>query len=239
MRGGDVESFAQAYHAHGRLIAAPTADAVRDTLAGDWWHAHEAGERALMIAHRRLDVADLNRRARALLHDAGRLASDALRTDHRAFAVGDRVVTTRNDASLAVLNGQAGTLTAFHDGQLRVELDGGRRADLPEFYARDGHLDHAYATTAHRAQGATVDSAFVLGSDELYREWGYTALSRHRHEAWFYVTAAPDFLNQAPEPLRDGDLPLRVARLLADSRAEHLALERRRAHRDIGIGLGP
>lgn len=79
----------------------------------------------------------------------------------------------------------------------------------------------------------------MLGSDELCREWGYTALSRHRHEACFYVTAAPDFLNQAPEPLRDGDLPLRVARLLADSRAEHLALERRRAHRDIGIGLGP
>ena len=46
----------------------------------------------------------------------------------------------------------------------------------------------------------------MLGSDELYREWGYTALSRHRHEARFYVTATPDFLNAAPEPLRDADL---------------------------------
>jgi Ti-type conjugative transfer relaxase TraA len=237
LRGDDAERFAEAYHAHGRLIAAPTADAARDTLAGDWWQAHEAGERALMIAHRRSDVADLNRRARALLRDAGRLGSDVLCTDQRAFAVGDCVVTTRNNASLAVVNGQAGTLTGFHDGGLRVELDNGRRVDLPESYAHDGHLDHAYATTAHRAQGATVDRAVVLGSDELYREWGYTALSRHRHEARFYVTASRDFLNQAPEPLRDGDLPLHVARLLADSRAEHLALERRSVDRGIGLGL--
>lgn len=108
---------------------------------------------------------------------------------------------------------------------------------MPESYVHDGHLDHAYATTAHRAQGATVDRAFVLGSDVLYREWGYTALSRHRDEARFYVTAGRDFLNQAPEPLREGDLPLHVVRMLADSRAEHLTLDRRTADGDIGLGL--
>ena len=64
----------------------------------------------------------------------------------------------------------------------------------------------------------------MLGSDELYREWGYTALSRHRDAARFYVTATADFLNAAPEPLRDADVPRRVARMLDDSRAEHLAL---------------
>ncbi len=237
LRGGDTERFAEVYHAHGRLIAAPTADAARDALADDWWRAHAAGDGALMIAHRRADVADLNGRARARLRDAGRLGPEAVRTGDRAFAVGDRVVTTRNDPGLEVVNGQAGTLTAVHDGRPRVALDNGRRVDLPASYARDGHLDHASASTAHRAQGATVDRAFVLGSDELYREWGYTALSRHRHEARFYVTAGRDFLNHAPEPLRDGDLPLHVAGLLADSRAAHLALDRRSADRDIGLGL--
>ena len=64
----------------------------------------------------------------------------------------------------------------------------------------------------------------MLGSDELYREWGYTALSRHRDAARFYLTATPDFLNAAPEPLRDADIPHRVARMLDQSRAEHLAL---------------
>ncbi len=65
---------------------------------------------------------------------------------------------------------------------------------------------------------------------------GYTALSRHRGEAHFYITAPQDFLNQAPQPLRDGDIPLHVAQMLADSRAEHLALDRVR-DREVGIGL--
>jgi len=62
-----------------------------------------------------------------------------------------------------------------------------------------------HATPArHRAQGRDVDRTFVLGSDELYREWGYTALSR-TDEARFYVSATPDFLNQAPAPLTADD----------------------------------
>jgi hypothetical protein len=177
-----------------------------------------------MIAHRRADVADLNRRAREHMRTAGRLGLDEFVTGERAFAVGDRVVTTRNDRRLGVINGQTGTLTGIGDCTLTLLLDRGSSVELPERYAHEGRLEHGYASTAHRAQGATVDVAFVLGSDELYREWGYTALSRHRDVARFYVTATPDFLNAAPEPLRAADLPRRVARMLESSRAEHLAL---------------
>jgi len=52
---------------------------------------------------------------------------------------------------------------------------------------------------------------------------------------------SPTFPNQAPEPLRDGDVPLHVARMLEDSSAEHLALDRaahRTRSRDDGLGLG-
>jgi hypothetical protein len=105
-----------------------------------------------------------------------------------------------------------------------VRLDDGRRLELSERYARDGHLDHGYAITAHRAQGATVDRAFVLGSDELSREWGYTALSRHRSYARFYVSATPTFLNETPPSLQAGEeVTSKVARMLAQSRAKHLA----------------
>lgn len=65
-------------------------------------------------------MADLNRRARALLRDAGCLGPDVLCTSDRAFAVGDRIVATRNDPGLAAVNGRVGTLTAFHDGRVRV-----------------------------------------------------------------------------------------------------------------------
>jgi conjugative relaxase-like TrwC/TraI family protein len=224
LRRGDVERFAREYHDHGRLVAAPTAESARDALVEDWWQAHQRGEQALMIALRRSDVADLNERARGRLRDAGALGVEQAEPGERSFAVGDRVIAGRNDRTIGVTNGDTGRITALVDDRLTVALDDGRSTEIPRGYADDGHLDHGYAITAHRAQGATVDRAFVLGSDELYREWGYTALSRHRAEARFYVSAQPRFLNQAPEPLTSGnELVGAVERMLADSRAEHLA----------------
>src|SRR5207253_1582833 len=134
----------------------------------------------------------------------------------RDFAVGDRVIATRNDHRLGIANGDAGLIAAIGRDGLAVDFDRGRRVEVPERYARDGHLDHGYAITAHRAQGATVDRAFVLGSDELYREWGYSALSRHRDSARFYISATPTFLNQAPPALQSsGQISGRVALILS------------------------
>ena len=226
LRDGNTERFVREYHEHGRLVVAPTADDAREGLVADWWHSFERGEQALMIAHRRADVADLNERARDQMRQADRLGPDELTTaDDRAFAAGDRVVATRNDRRLGILNGQGGTLSEIRDDQLTVALDDDRKVELPRGYAEDGGLEHGYAITAHRTQGATVDRTFVLGSEGLYREWAYTALSRHRDEARFYLTASPVFLNQAPDPLRtDDDVAGAVTRMLDDSRAEHLAL---------------
>ena len=227
LRGGDVERFVHAYHEHGRIVAAQRQRTRRTAIVADWWDAHRSGDHALMIAHRRRDVADLNRRARAGLRAAGRLGDDELVTPHRAFAIGDRVIARRNDQRLGVVNGQAGTIDRDHRGS-----DGGRarrrdpRSNFHARYAEHGHLDHGYAITAHRAQGATVDRAFVLGSDELYREWGYTALSRHRDEARFYVSATPDTLNRPPSLMHsDQEVAREAARMLATSRAQALAVE--------------
>jgi hypothetical protein len=67
-----------------------------------------------------------------------------------------------------------------------------------------------------------VDRTFVLGSGGLYREWGYTALSRHRHEARFYVTRSDLGLDadRAPEP---DPVTAGLARLLGRSQAEETA----------------
>ena len=226
LRDGETKRFVREYHEHGRIVVAPSTDQAREALVEDWWRSFERGEQALMIAHRRSDVADLNERARERMRDAGRLGTDELTTpDDLTFATGDCVVATRNDRSVGIVNGLAGTLAEIADDRLTIALDDGRRIEVPSGYAEDGDLEHGYAITAHRAQGATVDRTFVLGSDGLYREWAYTALSRHRHEARFYLTATPAFLNQAPEPLRtDDDVTGAVTRMLDDSRAEHLAL---------------
>jgi conjugative relaxase-like TrwC/TraI family protein len=204
LREGDGDAFARAYLEHGRIIAAPSAEAARAAMVEDWYAAYKSGATAIMIAHRRADVADLNARAREKLRALGRLGDHQVTIGARTFARGDRVVTTRNDRRLNVVNGQAGVIMAIGGGGCEVRFHDGRRVQLPERYVRGGHLDHGYASTAHRAQGATVDRTFVLGSDELYREWGYTALSRHRQGARFYVTAARSFINAAPTPLQGG-----------------------------------
>lgn len=225
LREGEVDRFVGAYAAHDRLVAAPTADAARAAMVDDWWAACEAGATAMMIAHRRHDVAELNARARDRMRDAGRLGLEELSAGGRSYAVGDRVVVTRNDHRLGIVNGQQGAVTRIDDGALVVAVDGSRAVRIPEPKLRAGGLDHGYALTAHRAQGATVDRAFVLGSDELYREWGYTALSRHRESARFYVSATPAFLNAAGPALEAGPDATRIVRhMLEPSRAQDLAV---------------
>jgi conjugative relaxase-like TrwC/TraI family protein len=259
LRDGDVEAWATAYHREGRLSVSTTADQARDQLVADWWTAHQAGRDALMIAHRRVDVADLNRRARQLMREAGCLGADELEAGTRAIAVGDRVCATRNDRALRILNGHRGQVFDAGPSYLGVRLDSGETRLLPSGYVAE-HLDHGYATTAHRAQGATVDQAFVLGSDELYREWGYTALSRHRDQARFYITAPRPFLNQPAAELAGREEQVEAAieglrkerrrelaiasRVDAVSRLQRLTAERaglrwwqRRERRDVGRAI--
>lgn len=49
------------------------------------------------------------------------------------------------------------------------------------------NVDHGYATTVHKSQGATVDSVKVLTSRTLDRHLTYVALTRHRDDAKLYV----------------------------------------------------
>src|SRR5262249_27117368 len=106
---------------------------------------------------------------------------------------------------------------------MRIELNE-REVELPSRYLDDDTLHHAYAMTAHRLQGATVDRAHVLGSDELYRECGYTAMSRHRDTAHFYVTTS-----QAQQPLPGMDeydaMTRDVVSPLRRERAKSMAIE--------------
>jgi ATP-dependent exoDNAse (exonuclease V) alpha subunit len=226
LRAGRAEAWARSYADGDRLVTAPTAPELRERLADDWWQAREQGADALMVALRRRDVADLNTRARERMREAGRLQGDEIQLGARSFSAGDRVVLGRNDRALDVRNGDRGDVVSIAPGHVDVRLDRGDDIRLPAAYAADGHLDHGYAMTAHRVQGATVDRTFVLGSDELYREWGYTALSRHRDSARFYLTAPTPFLNRrAPELTDKEQLIEAVARTFDDSHRQELAIE--------------
>jgi len=230
LREGKLDDFARAYLEHDRITLAPTATAARDALVADWWTSTQEApetERSLMIAARRADVRDLNDRARQRMRDAGHLGPDELTTEDRGFATGDRVVATRNDRHHDVHNGQTATLTKITEHDLELRLDTGGKLKLPVEYAHEGHLDHGYAMTAHRAQGTTVTRSFVLGSEDMYREWGYTALTRHKQQAQLYLSASRAYLNQPPTPLHATQAtPEQVVEALRVSRRKHMGITR-------------
>jgi ATP-dependent exoDNAse (exonuclease V) alpha subunit len=192
LRHGDPADALAAYHQHGRVVTADTAEALREQLVSDWWHAHHqvGATDAVMIALRQTDVDDLNRRARTRLAAADLLTGETLTVDGVGFQVGDRILCLKNDRRVGVVNGTFATITRIDGRDLDVTDDHGSALRLPVGYVDAGHVTHGYAITGHKAQGLTVDHAFVYGSDQLYREWGYVALSRGRHANTLYVHAA-------------------------------------------------
>jgi ATP-dependent exoDNAse (exonuclease V) alpha subunit len=177
-----------AYQAAGRVVTLGDAEGQRAALVTRWWDASQSGDpdQTVMLAHRRAEVADLNRRARDLLLIEGHLSGPVVygadeHENPRCYAVGDQVVVRRNDLRHGLVNGQRGRVTAVDPGRgsLRIHT-GGRLAAVTRAHLMAGAIDHGYALTVHQAQGLTVDRALLLGSTSLYREAGYVGLSRAR-----------------------------------------------------------
>jgi hypothetical protein len=190
LRNGGIGDAVIAYDGQGRIIVGDNADALRQELVEDWIGSHLAGEDAVMIASHRADVRDLNGRARAYLDAAGQLGTRRVDIGGREFAVGDRVLATRaNHYDLDILNGDLGTITALSvDGITFHSERAGTERTMPTAAIADGHLDHGYARTNYKTQGATTDRAFILGDDgDLDHQAAYTALSRGRHDNRLYV----------------------------------------------------
>jgi Ti-type conjugative transfer relaxase TraA len=142
------------------------------------------------LAHRRDDVRTLNEAIRDERKAAGELRGEQrYRTTEgeRSFAPGDRVLFRENNRDLGVKNGTMGTVSKAEPGQLSVRLDNaagpgrGREVAVPTEQYRA--LDHGYATTIHKSQGATVDRSYVLASPSMDRHLSYVAMTRHTESA--------------------------------------------------------
>jgi len=189
LRHGNPTQALTAYQTHGRIHTASGADDLRDELVAAWVDDRRGSE-ALMVASTRVEVEDLNHRARSLLQAAGEVGPDQVVLGGHSFAQGDTILALRNDPATGLLNGTRGRLEHIDARRsvlvLRTEHDRGV-VGVPFRYADDGHLSHGYAMTIHKAQGATVDTCRVLVGDSMIREQLYTALSRGRAHNHLYV----------------------------------------------------
>ena len=227
LREGDADEAVRRYARRGRIYANEDGDAVRCRLVADWWRAGDP-DGAVMVAHRRRDVADLNGRAHALMRAAGVLGQHEVAAGEVRVAAGDHVLLRPNDRRVGVVNGERGTVVGVDaSGALEVELRG-RRVRLDRQYVADS-VTLGYAITGHAAQGTTCSQTFVLATDGLSKEWAYVALSRGRDANRLYVTREA---RESAEFAPNGDGTWRPADALREglsrSAAQELASDRRR-----------
>ncbi len=189
----------EAYREGGMVHAAATREAARRELVEGWNRARLAqpGKSRLILAHTNEDVRSLNQAARQQLRGCGDLGEDVrveVERGERQFAPHDRVMFLRNERSLEVKNGSLGTIERVNQQSMTVRLDDGRSV---AFELKDyDHIDHGYAATIHKAQGATIDHAHVLATPGLDQHSAYVALSRHREGVEFHY-GRDDFADDA------------------------------------------
>jgi len=187
LRDGQVPEALHAYREHGRLVEKATAEEVREQLVRDWLQERRAGRDAVMVAATRIEIDDLNERARARLIESGELQGPGVEVGGREWVRGDELLTLQNSRSLQVLNGQKWCVEDVEEGQLVVIGGHGERRTLPDTYCRE-QVARGWASTAHKIEGLTTDATLVLASNSIYREWSYVALSRGRDLNRLYIS---------------------------------------------------
>ena len=202
LRVGDPEALR--YYDHHQRIADGDHDTMVEQAYTAWAADEHAGKTSLLLAGDTDTVRALNHRAHTDLVTSGRVTPGGARLhDGLEAGVGDRVVTRRNDRRLLVgprwvKNGDTFTVTHRHDdGALTVQrTNGGPSVTLPAPYVWE-HVELAYATTAFRAQGSTVDTAHaIVTGPGMTREVLYVMLTRAREANTAYVCT-----DRAVEPL--------------------------------------
>ncbi|MFB4374707.1 Ti-type conjugative transfer relaxase TraA [Agrobacterium sp. CR_3] len=198
-----------AYRDHGDIHFAESRDAAMAEIVHEYVadSAKRPDGTRIAMAHRRADVRALNAAIRSELQNRQRLErghglSDGgdrgdgedggervFQTNNgkRAFAPGDRIIFLENNRDLRVKNGMLGTVEHVEPNKIIARLDGrgGDSVSIPtDSYQA---IDHGYATTIHKNQGATVDRAFVLASGTMDRHLTYVAMTRHRDSVQLYA----------------------------------------------------
>jgi Ti-type conjugative transfer relaxase TraA len=202
---GDTGNALDRYQQHGAIRFAGTREEAKDQLLSEWseLRATHPEKSHIILAHTRADVAEMNSRAREVLKERGELGSDVkvetrrelTRADggvataraEQNFAAGDRVMFLKNDREMDVKNGMLGTVLQVDQSSMRVALDGAERRDVSFALSDYAALDHGYAATVHKAQGATVDRVLVLATPAMDRHLAYVGMTRHREEATIYA----------------------------------------------------
>ncbi|WP_246142328.1 MobF family relaxase [Lacisediminihabitans profunda] len=233
-----------------RRIAEGPLDGMLDAAYTAWQQDLAAGKASVMIAETNETVTALNERARLDRIITGQVKAAGAITlhDETEASSGDLVITRKNDRTLTtgtgwVKNGDRWTITATHnDGSITVRRPGrrtGASIRLPATYVAE-NVELAYAVTAHRAQGSTVDTAHaIVHSTQMTRETFYVSMTRGRDANAAYVATDQTQLEEH-QLLPDSDVTATtiLAAVLNHEGAEKSAHETITIEQNTWAGIG-
>src|SRR4051794_1639405 len=192
--------------ARGRIQLYPDQDALHEHVAGLAAASYTGGRQVAVVVDTRGQTTALNAAIRERLIAAGRVhdRAEVVTGAGERIGVGDRVATRRNDRDLDVANRDAWIVTGVgRNGGLRVTPaavtpDGDVRGAvtpiatpqrwLPGDYVT-AHLELAYATTPHGAQGDTVAAGHLMIGEHTGAAAAYVGMTRGREANTAHLVA--------------------------------------------------
>jgi exodeoxyribonuclease V alpha subunit len=188
--GADPGAVFDALAARGQIQLHPSTHALREALAATI--ASDGGEGAAVVLDTREQAAALGAAIRDRLIAEGRVDDTRVATTRagQRIGAGDRIATRRNDHDLDVANRDTWTVTAVgRNGALLVAGAAGQARVLPATYMAE-HVELAYASTAHGAQGETVDVAHLVIGEHTGAAAAYVGMTRGRAANTAHLVAA-------------------------------------------------
>lgn len=218
LRTGRIREALDWYAANDRIDHRPTVDESFDATVRAWDDDAEAGRITTMLAWRRDHVAELNERARTAAIAAGRVHGPSVDLRDIEVAVGDQLVTLEPNRRLGLVTSERLTVLAVDPDRRTVAAAAGARTiHLTEDDAGPDRLAYGYATTIHRAQGATVDTCHLY-ADGGTHQLAYVAVTRARERTTIHCAA--ESRAQAIEDLRSSWTRPDTQRWIIDDRPD-------------------
>jgi len=115
--------------------------------------------------------------------------------EKRDFVENDVIVFTKNDKDLGFKNGMRGKILQVDDSQITVDIDGVIHKVNPEIYP---YLDHGYAVTDYKSQGATTGHVIALANSHMATQNSfYTQITRCKYDATIFTKSIERFTQNA------------------------------------------
>jgi conjugative relaxase-like TrwC/TraI family protein len=198
IRDGNSHRALASYQAHDRLHISDTREQAAERMIDAWDQArreHPEQRTVMLTDASNVELDRISALAQARRADAGELGIHQVELPGRPYglAAGDEVIFTAAHYQLGkerVENGTLGTiLDTGRDNQVTIRTQGPNQREV-NLRTDDFHdMRLAYAQHVYKAQGRTVDQAFVLtGGWQTDRERAYVALTRARERTDIYVS---------------------------------------------------